>query len=87
MAGSWGVWVRPNDQKIVGESLARARNRAGFTQQQLAGKLAKPQSFVSAYERGQRRIDVLELNVIAQALGVDPVKIFREIVAASARKR
>lgn len=81
------MWVRPNDQKIVGECLARARHGAGFTQQQLARKLSKPQSFVSAYERGQRRIDVLELIIIAQALGVDPTRIFRGIVTASAPRR
>lgn len=80
------MWVRPNDQKIVGQCLARARLRAGFTQQQLAKQLAKPQSFVSAYEQGQRRIDVMELIVITQALGVDPVRIFKGVVAASAKK-
>lgn len=76
------MWVRPKDQRIVGQALARARQVAGYTQQELAKKLAKPQSFVSAYERGQRRIDVLELIYITHALGEDAGKTFKGILAA-----
>ena len=49
-----------------------ARDRAGLTQDQLARLLRKPQSFVSNYERGNRRIDVLELLRIVEALKADP---------------
>lgn len=52
--------------------LADARKKVGLTQQDLARKLRKPQSFVSNYEKGQRRIDVLELLRIADALKADP---------------
>jgi transcriptional regulator with XRE-family HTH domain len=61
-------------------ALARARERARLTQKQLARLLRKPQFFVSNYERGQRRIDILELMRIVEALGGDPIKIFREIL-------
>jgi len=74
------VWVRPEDQRIVGECLIAARVRAGATQREVADRLGKPQSFVSAYETGQRRVDVLELIAIAEALGSDPLAVFREIV-------
>ena len=40
----------------------------------------KPQSFVSNYERGQRRIDVLELLRIVEALEGDPRSVFADIV-------
>lgn len=36
----------------------------------LAKKLSEPQSFVSRYESGERRLDVLELRKICLALGV-----------------
>ena len=49
------------------------------TQQELAKRLAKPQSFVSEYERGQRRVDVVELLVISRALGLEPLVVFAEI--------
>jgi transcriptional regulator with XRE-family HTH domain len=73
------VWVQPADHKVVGSCLADARRHAGLTQSKLAAKLAKPQSFVSDYERGQRRIDVLEFLLIVQAMNANPLDIFGEI--------
>jgi len=73
------LWVEPEQYKIVGACLAAARRRANVTQQELAAKLGKPQSFVSEYERGQRRVDVVELLVISRVLGLDPVELFVEI--------
>jgi hypothetical protein len=66
--GASTVWVQQRDYVAVGIALADARQRAGLTQKQLAKLLRKPQSFVSNYESGQRRIDVLELTRIASAL-------------------
>ena len=77
------MWVEPEHYKVVGACLAAARRRANVTQQELAAKLGKPQSFVSEYERGQRRIDVVELHVISCALGVDPIDLFAEIAKST----
>jgi transcriptional regulator with XRE-family HTH domain len=74
------VWVQQTEYAEVGAALADARENAGLTQQQLAKRLRKPQSCVSNYERGQRRIDVLELLRVVEALGGDPVGLFREIL-------
>ena len=76
------MWVHPRDQKIVGSALAAARHRSNLTQDDLANRLQKPQSFVSDFERGQRRIDIVEFVVIARALGIDPVEVFIEIAAS-----
>jgi transcriptional regulator with XRE-family HTH domain len=73
------LWVEAEHYKIVGACLAAARRRANVTQQELATRLGKPQSFVSEYERGQRRVDVVELLVISRALGTDPLDLFGEI--------
>lgn len=81
------MWVQQSQQKAVGEALSAARERVGLTQAQLAARLRKPQSFVSNYERGQRRIDVLELIRIASTLGVDPVKVFAEVVTRHTGRR
>jgi DNA-binding XRE family transcriptional regulator len=80
---NWGrlVWIRPKEQTLVGETLAKARLQSGLTQQQLARKLGKPQSFVSAYEAGQRRVDVLEFVRIARAIGANATKLFASIDA------
>jgi transcriptional regulator with XRE-family HTH domain len=76
------VRVQPNEHQVVGAALAAARNSAGITQAQLARMLRKPQSFVSNYERGQRRLDILELLRIVDALEADPRNVFDAIVAA-----
>ena len=85
------MWVQQKEYKTVGAALASARKRAGLTQQQLAHLLRKPQSFVSNYEKGQRRIDVLELIRIADALDDDSRDVFADILArragAKVRKR
>jgi transcriptional regulator with XRE-family HTH domain len=73
------VWVEAEHYKVVGACLGAARRRANVTQLALAARLEKPQSFVSEYERGQRRVDVVELLVISRALDVDPLELFVEI--------
>lgn len=59
--------------------LISARESKGLSQHQLAKKLKKPQSFISKYERGERRLDVVEFIDIAKALDADPHEIIRKI--------
>lgn len=63
------------------ELLVKAREKAGMTQQQLADRLGKPQSFVAKYEGGERRIDVIEFVAIADALEMDPARAIRDLHA------
>ncbi|MGH7923128.1 MAG: helix-turn-helix domain-containing protein [Candidatus Binatus sp.] len=56
-----------------------ARKAAGVTQQDLAIRLRKPQSFVSKYERRERRLDVVEFVKICRFIKVDPCRIILEI--------
>jgi transcriptional regulator with XRE-family HTH domain len=79
------LWVETEHYRIVGAFLAAARRRAKVTQQELTARLGKPQSFVSEYERGQRRVDVVELLVMSRALGVDPLVLFAEIAKSAGR--
>lgn len=51
-----------------------AREEAGLTQVQVASGLGRPQSFVSKYERGDRRLDFTEFVEIANVLGIDVAK-------------
>ena len=53
------------------ESLIEARQERGLTQSQLAAALSRPQSFVSKYESGERRLDFVEVLQIAEMLGLD----------------
>lgn len=50
--------------------LREARRRAGLTQQEVAIRLGHNQSFVSKCERGERRVDVIELRYFCKAIGV-----------------
>lgn len=49
---------------------------------ELAQKLNKPQSFVSKFECGERRLDVIEFLTIMDALGVDPLAVLAEAAKA-----
>lgn len=65
---------KPEYKKLL-EELIAARKEADITQQALAKSLKKPQSFVSKYEQGERRLDVIELTKIAEAIGIDYKKL------------
>jgi transcriptional regulator with XRE-family HTH domain len=60
-------------------ALIVVRREAGLTQRALALRLKKPQSFISKFERGERRLDVLEFLDIAAAIGFDPAAFITKI--------
>lgn len=65
--------------------MIEAREAAGLTQVQVAEALGRPQSFVSKYERGERRLDFTEFVDIAGILGIDVatfVSIYQDSVKA-----
>jgi transcriptional regulator with XRE-family HTH domain len=82
-ARSIGKTVHSPQQLAFRELMIAARGRAGLTQQKLAKRLGKPQSFVAKYEGGERRLDVVEFLAITAAIGADPVKILRALRARS----
>lgn len=57
--------------EVFRELLIQHRKVAGITQQYLAEKLNRPQSFVSKYESGERRLDLVEFLDVAEALQFD----------------
>jgi transcriptional regulator with XRE-family HTH domain len=62
-------------QERLQKVLRQARLDAELSQVELAKKLKRPQSFVSKYEIGERRLDLVELREICQALGISLVKL------------
>ncbi len=60
--------------------LVEARIQAALTQQAVADKLDRPQSFVAKYEGGERRLDFIELIDIAAILKIEISDITAKIV-------
>jgi transcriptional regulator with XRE-family HTH domain len=65
--------------RLLGEVLVRARQRAGRKQAEVAARLELPASYLSKIESGTRRLDVIELIRVAEAMDVDPAEIVRQL--------
>lgn len=60
-----------HNRQVLRELLRQLRKeRAGLTQVELSQALGRPQSYVSKYEIGERRLDYVEVVEICQAIGV-----------------
>jgi len=69
--------------------LVAARKASGLTQVELAQRLKETQSWVSKCERGERRLDIIELRKFCAAMGVSFVEFCQEIesdMTASAKR-
>lgn len=67
----------------------QVRKRAGLTQVDLAARVGATQSFISKCERGERRIDVVELREFCRAFGlklVDFVARFEQALGPEPRQ-
>lgn len=62
--------------------LREMRLEAGLTQVDLAISIEKDQAYVSRYENGQRRLDVLEVREICQAIGITLEEFIRRLEKA-----
>lgn len=64
--------------------LRQVRLEYGLTQVELARRLRKPQSFVSKYESGERRLDILELREVCCSLELTLGEFVRRLEGALA---
>lgn len=51
--------------KSVIEKLKKVRIQNGWTQETVSEKLGRPQSYISKIERGERRLDIVELKELS----------------------
>jgi transcriptional regulator with XRE-family HTH domain len=58
------------EHRRVGELLRTIREERSLRQIDIADSLGVPQSFVSKYETGERRLDLVELRSVCRALGI-----------------
>jgi transcriptional regulator with XRE-family HTH domain len=75
--------IKPEQYRLVGACLTAARRRANLTQTEAAERLGRRQTFISEIERGLRRVDVLEIVLISQALDTNPFQRFTEVTRAA----
>lgn len=66
--------------------LRAARGSAGLTQTDLSARLARAQSFVSKYERGTRRLDVMEYLEVCEALAISPSQLLEAAISSGHAK-
>jgi transcriptional regulator with XRE-family HTH domain len=67
--------------------LRAMREEAGVRQVELAERLDRPQSYVSKYETGERRLDLVELRAICLALDVPLVSAVDRFEKAARKAR
>lgn len=60
----------PYLQEKLRALLKDARKKAALSQAEVARRLRQPQSFVSKYESGERRLDLGDLKQVCDALGI-----------------
>ena len=69
-------------QKTFIELLRQVREEAGLRQIDVANRLNQPQSFVSKYESGERRLDLLELELVCEACDTDVTQFVKRYKAS-----
>jgi transcriptional regulator with XRE-family HTH domain len=69
--------ARDGRYQVAIDALRAARKRAHLSQTELAQKLGRRQQFVSKYESGERRLDVIEFLDVATALGLKMESLLR----------
>lgn len=60
--------------------LREVRTEANLTQAEVAERIGQSQSYVSKYEDGEQRLDLLELEAVCAAVGVPLVTFVRRYV-------
>jgi transcriptional regulator with XRE-family HTH domain len=73
--------IYSREYAVVLRLLRAAREKAGITQVKLAEKLGLTQSFVSKIERGDRRLDIVQLRTVCQVFGLSLLEFVEQLEA------
>lgn len=73
--------IYSREQRVLCALLRRLRIDGGLRQSDVAQRLGVNQTFVSKYERGERRLDLVELRHVCDSLGTDLEAFVREFEA------
>lgn len=64
---------------LVGQNFSRLRQKAGLTQEEVAERSGFSQQYISGLERGHRNPTVVSIFELTQAIGAEPIDVFRPI--------
>ena len=84
-----GKSIYSRDYRLFLQLLKTTRRDAGLNQEQIAARLGKTQTFVSKCERGERRVDIVEVRAFCKAIGTSfPLFIseFENLLKPSGKK-
>jgi transcriptional regulator with XRE-family HTH domain len=79
--------IGTSEHKRLLTLLRQVRLNAGLRQTDVAKRLREPQPFVSRYESGERRLDLLELREVCRAVGISLKDFVREFDKSESRAR
>lgn len=68
-------------RKALTAILKGFRLERGLTQTELAERLGKPQSYISKFESGERKLDFVEVMELCVVLGVRPELLVAEYLS------
>lgn len=75
--------LRTPAARAVAEILKETREASGLTQRDLATRVGRVRSVIGMIESQQRQVNVPELITLSDAMGADPVDVFKRIVRAT----
>lgn len=78
--------IHDSAYQVLVEYLRKVRLKANLTQAELADRLGHDQSYVSKYERAERRLDVIELRAICRVLELPLVQFVQDFERELHRK-
>ncbi|MGI9402153.1 MAG: helix-turn-helix domain-containing protein [Rhizobiaceae bacterium] len=73
--------IHSADYKKLTAVIISLRKKAGLTQQQVADRLKRPQSYIAKVEGGERRLDVVEFIELIRAMDGNPAEIMKEVAS------
>jgi transcriptional regulator with XRE-family HTH domain len=79
--------IYSDEHRILSELLREARVKAGLRQADVAERVGWPQSAVSKYESGERRLDLVELRQVCAALGISLAQLIGRFEKARVANR
>lgn len=73
--------VRSPEYQVLIDLLKEAWTNSGQTRKAICDKLGKSKNYLNKIERGERRLDVIEVFRLCEAIGVDPMMLLGQFAA------